>query len=96
MKEAQVIWDKDYNICLQNHIHRLRPYKSGDLGPYVYYLIRFLKECNKLQAVGTAMPGLSANRLKAILIPLPPLAEQHRIVEKLESILSKLDALKQR
>ena len=90
------IWDKDYDICLQNHIHRLRPYKSGDLGPYVFYLIRFLKECSKLQAVGTAMPGLSANRLKAILIPLPPLAEQHRIVEKLESILPMLDAFKKR
>lgn len=31
-----------------------------------------------------------------VLIPLPPLAEQHRIVEKLESILPMLDAFKKR
>jgi type I restriction enzyme S subunit len=32
--------------------------------------------------------------LYPLLIPLPPLAEQHRIVEKLEQMLGEIDKLK--
>ncbi|MBR2265358.1 MAG: restriction endonuclease subunit S, partial [Paludibacteraceae bacterium] len=56
------IWNYDYDICLQNHVHRLRPYISGTC-EYVYYFIYLLKESNQLLPVGIAMPGLSANRL---------------------------------
>ena len=38
-------------------------------------------------SVGTAMPGLSANRLKGLILPFPPLSEQKRIVAKLVEIL---------
>ena len=80
------IWDEDYDICLQNHIHRLRPYING-ICEYVYYFIYLLKESNSLVSVGTAMPGLSANRLKGLILPFPPLSEQKRIVAKLVEIL---------
>ena len=85
------IWDKDYDICLQNHIHRLRPYIDG-ICEYIYYFIYFLKESNQLASVGTAMPGLSANRLKRLLLPLPPYKEQKYIVDKLTTILSLVDS----
>ena len=79
------IWNEDYDICLQNHIHRLRPLVDGSC-EYVYYFIYLQKESNSLASVGTAMPGLSANRLKSLLIPLPPLAEQNRITNKLKDV----------
>ena len=84
------IWNEDYDICLQNHVHRLRPCISG-LCEYVYHFMYFLKESNNLTSVGTAMPGLSANRLKGLLLPLPPLSEQRRIVTKLAELLSQID-----
>ena len=80
------IWNEDYYICLQNHVHRLRPCIDG-ICEYVYYFIYLLKESNNLASVGTAMPGLSANRLKGLLLPFPPLAEQMKIVAKLGEIL---------
>ena len=79
------IWNYGYDICLQNHIHRLRPLVDGTC-EYVYYFIYLQKESNNLTSVGTAMPGLSANRLKSLLIPLPPIAEQNRIIEKLKEV----------
>lgn len=84
------IWNEDYDICLQNHVHRLRPCISG-LCEYVYHFMYLLKESNNLTSVGTAMPGLSANRLKGLLLPLPPLSEQRRIVTKLAELLSQID-----
>ena len=80
------IWNEDYDICLQNHVHRLRPCING-ICEYVYHFIYLLKESNNLASVGTAMPGLSANRLKGLLLPLPPIKEQQRIVEKLKAIM---------
>ena len=84
------IWNEDYDICLQNHVHRLRPCVSG-ICEYVYHFIYLLKESNNLASVGTAMPGLSANRLKGLLLPFPPLSEQKRIVEKLGELLPQID-----
>ena len=84
------IWNEDYDICLQNHIHRLRPCVSS-ICDYVYHFIYLLKESNNLVSVGTAMPGLSANRLKGLLLPFPPLSEQRRIVAKLAELLPQIE-----
>ena len=84
------IWNEDYDICLQNHVHRLRPCVSG-ICEYVYHFIYLLKESNNLAFVGTAMPGLSANRLKGLLLPFPPLSEQRRIVAKLAELLPQIE-----
>ena len=84
------IWNYDYDICLQNHVHRLRPYVNG-ICEYVYHFIYLLKESNNLSSVGTAMPGLSANRLKRLILPFPPLSEQNRIVAKLGELLPQVE-----
>lgn len=42
-------------------------------------------------AAGIAQPGVNANKLGKLLLPLPPLAEQHRIVQRIESLFAKLD-----
>lgn len=54
----------------------------------------FLTSINLNQyATSTAQPGISVEKISSVLIPLPPLAEQQRIVEKLEQILPQLDRL---
>lgn len=42
---------------------------------------------------GTAQPNLAAGSLRDFEIPIPPLAEQHRIVQKLEYLFAEVDEL---
>lgn len=53
----------------------------------------FLKALNLNQyATATAQPGLAVSKINQVLIPLPPLAEQHRIVAKIEELQPDIDA----
>lgn len=54
----------------------------------------FLKALNLNQyATATAQPGLSVANINQVLIPLPPLGEQKRIVSKMEELLPYCDRL---
>ena len=43
---------------------------------------------------GSAQPNLSANSVTLYTFPLPPLAEQHRIVAKVDELMALCDRLK--
>lgn len=45
---------------------------------------------------GSAQPNLSANNVRLYVYPLPPLAEQHRIVAKVDQLMTLCDQLKTR
>ena len=87
------IWPYEFDICLQNHIHRLRPYDSR-YTRFVYYVMFFFKSIGNIGGKGIGIQGLSASALKSIIIPLPSLAEQNRIVEKIEQLFKEIDKLK--
>ncbi|MDU2545113.1 MAG: restriction endonuclease subunit S, partial [Finegoldia magna] len=72
----------------------LRNYKDINLLFLLSYLNSYLffSETKKYDN-GTAQPNLSALNAKKILLPLPPLAEQKRIVEKLDEMLPYCDEL---
>ena len=79
------IWLKDYKICIQNHIHRLRSYVP--LCTRFYYYVFFLyKYAGWIGGKGIGIQGLSSNALHSLLVPVPPIAEQERIVKRLEII----------
>ena len=80
------IWDYDYDICFQNHVHRLRPFVEIER-LYFYYIFYLYRNTNRMQSKGTAMPGLSSEVLHSTIIPLPPLAEQKRIVDAIEKFM---------
>ena len=87
------IWDYDYNICIQNHLHRLRPKVNGICVPFYYYVLYYLKINNMIGGKGIGLLGLSSNALHKLHVPFPPLNEQHRIVAKIEEIFTQLDAI---
>ena len=48
------------------------------------------------KAQGTTRLNVNANVLKNLIIPLPPLAEQQRIVDRIKSLFAKLDEAKEK
>ena len=57
---------------------------------YVYYLMKTLNLPSLDKS--TAIPGLNRDDAYAIIIPLSPPPEQHRIVAKIEELFTRLDA----
>ena len=79
------IWNYDYDIRIQNHIHRLRPLNGVNVE--FYYLVFFLyKNSNSIEGRGIGLQGLSANRLKSLVVPLPTYHEQLIIVKTINKI----------
>ncbi|WP_255318348.1 restriction endonuclease subunit S [Capnocytophaga canis] len=62
---------------------------------YIYYFLLAEKENISMKASGTTFKELSGTEFGKIIFPLPPLAEQRRIVEKIEHIFSVLDELEE-
>ena len=68
------------------------------LKEYLYYLLcsNVIGHQQVLAENGSAQPNLSAASVMDYMIPLSPLAEQHRIVDRIESLFAKLDEARQK
>ncbi len=84
------IWPYDYDIRIQNHIHKLRAF-SPVCTEFFYYLFYLYKHAGWIGGKGIGIQGLSANALHALIFPLPPLEEQYRIVELIHEIMPYID-----
>ena len=86
------IWLYDYDICIQNHIHRLRAY-APVCTKFFYYLFYLYKNAGWIGGKGIGIQGLSSNAIHLLLFPLPPLAEQEKIVEEIEKVFPMVSGL---
>ena len=86
------IWNYDFDIRIQNHIHRLR--SIIQLNHLFYYHVFYLfKSLNLIGGKGVAIQGLSSSDLAKLLVPLPPISEQNRIVSELNRWLSVVEQI---
>ena len=86
------IWNYDYDIRIQNHIHRLRG-KDNICVRYFFYVFMIYKQKNYIGGKGVAIQGLSSRDLHNLPIPVPPLKEQYRIAEALDNLIAKMNKI---
>ena len=81
------IWQYDEEICIQNHIHRLRAYYP--INTEFYYLVIYhYKNIGNIGGKGIGIQGLSSGALHRLIVPLPPIEEQYRITHKYNSLIA--------
>ena len=74
-----------------SHVTVIRPYKTHIVSEYLYYYFA----SNTVQSIiedksdgSTKQKELATKTVKAYLVPIPPFAEQQRIVQKIKSVTS--------
>ena len=90
------IWNYEHTICFQNHIHRVRPY-GGISIKYLYYHMYYIYHNDNIKQYlkGVGIQSLSGNSLASIILPLPPLNEQIRIVDEIEKLFELIDIIEE-
>ena len=82
------IYDRDEPMYYQNALHRVRFF--CDLNPKFYLYVFHVYKANKIlteASKGVTIQHLTGAALKELCFPLPPLAEQKRIVAAIEKFM---------
>lgn len=86
------IWEGEKSI-FHYHIWNVKYNKKELYREYLYYFL--LNDVNQIKkcTTGSTMVHVSMENMMPRLIPLPPLAEQHRIVSKIENLFACIEPL---
>lgn len=87
------IWSENYEMRIQNHIHRLRPYVDEISVRFYYYVMMYYKNNGFINGRGIGLQGLSSKRLHVILVPLPDSETQYLIAEKIDELFKVIDTI---
>lgn len=79
---------------ISQHVAIVRP-AIPDMGSYLHVVILspYFQAFVLSEQTGAGRGGLPKNRMDQIYIPVPPLAEQHRIVAKIDELMTLCDQL---
>ena len=87
--------DNYFDMAIKN-VALFKPYQNSDISTkYIaYFLESKIKEYQAI-AIGGAQPFVGLDIFRNTLVPLPPLAEQHRIITEIEKWLALIDQIEQ-
>ena len=90
------IWDNDTEMYYQNALHRVRC-KFGISEKYLLYSLWHFKLNGVIDSLckGVTIKHFTQSTMNKLEIPLPPFAEQKRIVSKIEEIFHQLDMIEE-
>lgn len=88
------IWDNDTEMYYQNALHRIRC-KFGISEKYLQYSLWHFKLNGVIDSLckGVTIKHFTQSTMNKLEIPLPPFAEQKRIVSKIEELFHQLDMI---
>ena len=86
-----VLINVDMEFCFQRHIALLKPMIDYTFLSYILESPFIKTQCDAV-ATGTAQKTVGLKSLKSLLLPLPPLYEQGRIITKIEELQPDIDA----
>ena len=87
------IWTFDYEIRIQNHIHKLRKYSELIYTDFYYYLLWLYKQTDRISGIGIGLQGFSSKRVHSLIVPFVPYYEAVRVVLKVKKAFSVLDTI---
>jgi type I restriction enzyme S subunit len=82
-----------FDACFPDSVVGFKASVMFDSARYFEYFVRTAKANLLAFAPATAQKNINLEILNAVLIPLPPLAEQHRIVAKVDELMALCDQL---
>lgn len=85
---------KNEQFALQRSVAVIKPKINSEFLSY-YFETPYIQQFMLDNAKGTAQKGFYLNSLVELFCCVPPLAEQQRIVDRIESLFAKLDEAKQ-
>jgi type I restriction enzyme S subunit len=85
-----------FDACFPDSVVGFVPVSTFENARYFEYFVRTAKATLLEFAPATAQKNINLEILTSVLIPLPPLAEQQRIVSKVDELMALCDRLEAR
>jgi type I restriction enzyme S subunit len=90
------MWSGEIPDCVhQNHVIRCRP-KDREIAPFILLFLNSSVGVDVMQRLAITSSGLyslSVGKIRQIVVPVAPLAEQRRIIAKVDQLMTLVDQL---
>lgn len=83
-----------FDACFPDSVVGFVPIKPLDSARYLLFFMKTAREQLLAYAPATAQKNINLEILESVYIPIPPLNEQNKIIEKVDSIIAIIDSLK--
>jgi type I restriction enzyme, S subunit len=80
------------DLCTNQGFKSCVPF-CAEMSEYIYYFLKFAAKEIDYQASGTTFKEISGKGFSLVMVPLPPLEEQKRIVERVDYLMSLCNTL---
>ena len=92
--DRSAIWKESVEMYYQNALHRVR-FKEGVSPDFYLYVLRYYKSSGVVDEIckGVTIKHFTGQVFNSIDLPVPPVAEQQRIVAKIKTLFSALEEI---